>query len=147
MTPSGKGSIDFGRHVVTPLTEVPGGPAIERIELTSTYHGAIEGESHQLLLVYYADSDRRGQGQGIWIGLEQVRGRIGDRDGTFVIQQQGQFDNSEKAERSCEGTWQVVADSGTGGLIGLRGGGSMNTFDATGQGTYTLEGDFDVERR
>ncbi len=103
--------------------EEQAGLKMARVSATSVFTGDIQGESHvEYLLVYTSDDESR------FVGLERVDGRIGDREGTFVLQQQGIY-----ADGSIRISWFVVPGSGSGGLTGLR-----------GEGGYFWEGEHGV---
>ena len=54
------------------------------------------------------------------VSIQRFRGRLGEREGTFVLQ------GSESIERGrIKATWFVVPGSGTGALHGLRGEGGF----------------------
>lgn len=143
MTPRGTGDIAWHTVTETTFDAVAGGSRLDQLAIASTYSGAIQGTSNQTLLVLYHDAERTGRGTGRWIGLEQVTGRIGDRAGSFAIEQRGSFDHTEESAGVCwEGTWQVVPGSGTGDLAGLRGGGTVTLAHQPPQlprRTYTID--------
>jgi hypothetical protein len=89
-------------------------PKLTRATVTKTFTGDIEGESHvEYLMVYRAD------GSATFVGFERVTGRISGRNGTFVLQRTGVFEDGQAKE-----SYTVVPGSATGELEGLRGEGS-----------------------
>jgi hypothetical protein len=91
-------------------------PALMEVHITETFTGDINGESTvQALQV------RRDDRSASMISMQRVRGTLGGRQGTFVLQ------GSEIIESGkIKATWFVVPRSGTGDLIGLRGEGGFN---------------------
>jgi hypothetical protein len=84
------------------------------------------------------DHGLRRQGSAVFVGLERIVGRIGDKTGSFVVQHVGAFDGG-----SAKGTLLVVPGSGTGDLRGLRGEGSFEAgLGSDGRRSFTL--DYDV---
>jgi Protein of unknown function (DUF3224) len=65
------------------------------------------------------------------VSVQRFRGKLGGRDGTFVLQ------GSEVVEKGkIKATWFVVPGSGTGELSGLRGeGGFEGDFGKGSEGT------------
>ena len=61
----------------------------------------------------------RSDASATFVGLERVTGRIGGKQGTFVLQRTGTFENGEARE-----AYSVVPGSATGELQGLKGGGT-----------------------
>jgi len=115
-----------------PYNEIEGGPKLTRATVTNAFQGDIEGEgSLEYLLVYRDDNT------AYFVGLERIVGRIGDRSGSFVIQQTGVF-----ADGKASATCLVVPGSASGELRGLRGEGSF----VAGHGSptsFTLDYDFE----
>ena len=92
----------------------------------------IAGEATLEYLMAYRDDQFAS-----FVGLERVVGRIGDRTGSFVLQQNGTFENGV-----VTATWSVVPDSGTGALRGLRGEGGYRWDGQHDQSaTYILDYD------
>ena len=92
------------------------------------FSGDIEGEGVvHWLMSYRSDKTAR------YVGLQRIKGEIGGRKGSFIIEATGDFDG--KASR---GTWSVIPGSGTDELGGIKGSG---TFDAPGgpKATYDLD--------
>jgi hypothetical protein len=97
-----------------PISEGEGLPKITRASVTKTFTGDLEGESHvEYLMMYRSDAS------ATFVGLERVTGRIGAKQGTFVLQRTGTFENGEAKE-----SYSVVPGSATGDLQGLKGNGT-----------------------
>src|SRR3954468_3263939 len=106
---------------------------LTRASVTKTYEGDIEGDGRVEYLMMY-----RGDGSASFVGLEQFTGRIGGKNGTFVLQRTGVFESGQAKE-----SYSVISGSATGELQGLSGSGST----AVGHGmehpfalTYELDG-------
>ena len=114
-----------------PYVEVDDQIKLALASITNTIAGDIEGESTlRYLMVYLPD------GSASFTGHEHVNGRIGDRQGTFVLKHDGLFSNGQ-----ARGNIEIVPGSATGDLAGLTGNGSYVATDV--QPTpFTLEYDF-----
>lgn len=102
------------------------GPALVEISLSETFTGDIDGESTVRALEI-----RRNDQSASLISMQRFDGKLGQRQGTFVLQ------GSETVEHGkIKATWFVVPGSGTGGLSGLRGtGGFEGDFGKGSRGT------------
>ncbi|HET6211890.1 MAG TPA: DUF3224 domain-containing protein [Micromonosporaceae bacterium] len=105
-----------------PYLELAGERKFTRAAITQRIAGAgarqvgpagagIEGEMTSESLMFYP-----GDGSATYTGYGNVTGRIGRREGTFVVQIGGEFDGTV-----ARSVFTVVAGSGTGDLAGLRG--------------------------
>jgi hypothetical protein len=98
-----------------PYEEPDQWPQLVRIHVVEEFSGDIEGDGvAQFLQVSLADD------AASFVGLERVSGRVGDRSGTFVLQDQGTLEGT-----TVSGRWFVVPGSGTAELAGLRGEGGF----------------------
>lgn len=95
-----------------PYRELPDGRKFTeaRVALVAAGPG-VEGEATFDGLMYY-----NADGTSSYVTLMQVVGRLGDREGSFVLTGSGTFDGTE-----ARGESTVVPGSGTGELTGLRG--------------------------
>jgi hypothetical protein len=94
--------------------------------LTETFTGDIEGESPVRALQVQRDDK-----SACLVSMQRVSGKLGGRQGTFVLQGAETVENGKIKAR-----WAVVPGSGTGGLIGLRGeGGFEGEFGKGSDGT------------
>jgi hypothetical protein len=75
----------------------------------------------------------RPDGTAHFVGVQRVRGSVGGRSGTFLLETSGEFDGDE-----ARGAWQVIDRSGTGGLERIRGGGSFRAPHGS-RAEYVLE--------
>ena len=92
------------------------GTKVTRATVKFAYAGVIEGEGTVEYTMYY-----REDGTGVGIALQRVVGTIEGRSGSFMIQHNGTFNSTGVKEQ-----WVVVPDSGTEGLRGLRGAGTIS---------------------
>jgi hypothetical protein len=99
-----------------PYSEGADLPKLTRASVTKTFTGDIEGEGHVEYLMMY-----RSDGSAMFVGLERIDGRIGDKTGSFVLQRTGAFEGGLAKE-----TYSVVPGSATGDLRGLVGEGSSS---------------------
>src|SRR6185312_9846558 len=96
------------------------------IRLSERFTGDIDGEATVRAL-----ETRRGDRSASLVSLQRFRGKIGSRQGTFVLQ------GAEVVkDGKIKATWFVVPGSGTGALSGLRGeGGFEGDFGKGSTGT------------
>jgi hypothetical protein len=98
-----------------PYDEPDHGPPLVRIDVVEEFSGDIKADGvAQFLQVSLGDD------AASFVGMERVSGRIGDRSGTFVLQDQGTLEGT-----TVSGRWFVVPGSGTAELEGLRGEGGF----------------------
>jgi hypothetical protein len=112
------------------------GPYLSRATVTKTFRGDLEGTSEADLLMCQADPKKLGEGEG-YVASEQFTGRLGGREGSFVIQHWG----ISGAGGAQQNGGHVVPGSGTGNLAGLSGRVAI-TVDAEGAHRITLEYEF-----
>jgi hypothetical protein len=86
-------------------------PALMEIRLSETFTGDIDGQSPVRALQVLRDDH-----SASLVSVQRFRGRLGGRQGTFVLQGQEIVENGK-----IKATWFVVPGSGTGDLSGLRG--------------------------
>jgi hypothetical protein len=99
----------------TPYDEQADGPSLLEIRVSETFSGDIEGEG-----TVRVTQALRKDGSASLVGIERVRGAIGVRKGTFLLQVSGELVGKE-----LKADWFVVPGSGTGDLRGLRGEGGF----------------------
>lgn len=109
------GHTEVETRVPTVFDQVAGGPSLAEVQLTEKFRGDIEGEG----TVRIIQAARNG-GTASFTGIERVRGSIGGRAGTFLLQVSGTV-----AGKEMKSEWFVVPGSGTGDLKGLRGDGGF----------------------
>jgi hypothetical protein len=97
-----------------PYSEGENQPKLTRASVTRTYSGDIAGEGQVEYLMMY-----RSDGSATFVGLEQIVGEIGGKNGSFVLQRSGVFEDGQAKE-----SYFVIPGSGTGELQGLSGDGT-----------------------
>ncbi|HYT73757.1 MAG TPA: DUF3224 domain-containing protein [Vicinamibacterales bacterium] len=103
-----------------PYSEGKDLPKMTRASVDKTFTGDIDGEGHVEDVMMY-----RSDGTAAFVGLERITGRIADRNGSFVLQRTGVFENGQAKE-----SYSVVTGSGTGELRSLRGEGTSSVGHA-----------------
>jgi Protein of unknown function (DUF3224) len=91
------------------------GPALMEIRLSETFTGDIDGES-SVRALQVLRNDRSAS----MVSVQRFCGKLGRRQGTFVLQGSEIVENGKIKAR-----WFVIPGSGTGELSGLRGGGGV----------------------
>jgi Protein of unknown function (DUF3224) len=109
------GKIAVKTYEPTAYEQPADGPALVRIHVVENFSGDIEGKGVAEFL-----QTARGEDEASFVGVERVSGKIGNKSGTFVLQDQGTLQGT-----TVSGTWFVVPGSGTGELQGLRGEGGF----------------------
>ena len=115
----------------TPYDQPVEGSKLSRATVKKIFRGEIEGESTTELLMFQA-----GDGSASYVALERVAGRIGDRSGSFVVQ-----DSATRSGAMQRASWFVVPSSGTGELRGLQGEAEYRHDEH--EATFTLDYDFE----
>lgn len=122
------GRTDVKTYAATPFDERADAPSLVEVNLTETFRGDIEGES-SVRVLQVANPD----GSMTFVGLQRVRGSVGGRAGSFLLQPSGKV-----LGKQTDAEWFVVPGSGSGDLKGLRGAGGFKA--QLGQhGSYWLD--------
>jgi Protein of unknown function (DUF3224) len=101
-------------------------PKLMEIRLNETFAGDIDGKSPVRALQVLRDDH-----SASLVSVQRFRGKLGGRQGTFVLQGEEIVENGK-----IKATWFVVPGSGTGDLSGLRGeGGFEGDFGKGSDGT------------
>src|ERR687892_1680672 len=87
-----------------PYSEGKDLPKMTRASVDKTFTGDIDGEGHVEYVMMY-----RGDGTAAFVGLERITGRIAGRNGSFVLQRTGVFEDGQAKE-----SYSVVTGSGAG---------------------------------
>ena len=103
-----------------PYSEGKDLPKMTRASVEKTFTGDIDGEGHVEYVMMY-----RSDGTAAFVGLERITGRIAGRNGSFVLQRTGVFEDGQAKE-----SYSVVTGSGTGELRSLRGEGTSSVGHA-----------------
>src|SRR5690349_13057187 len=89
-------------------------PKLTQASVVKTYTGDIDGEGQaEYLMMYRAD------GTASFVGLERITGRLGGKNGSFVLHRDGVFEGGQAKE-----SYSVIPGSATGELSGLSGSGN-----------------------
>jgi hypothetical protein len=107
------------------------GPRYAHAHVTFEYTGLIQGASTCDFLLYYAGEGYEGDGQTA-PGFERIEGSVDGRKGSFVIRHEVGYE-----AHGVQGTFAVVAGSGTDELAGLTGNGAVAGASETMN--YTFE--------
>ncbi len=91
-------------------------PKMTRASVDKIFTGDIDGEGHVEYVMMY-----RGDGTAAFVGLERITGRLGGKNGSFVLHRTGVFQDGQAKE-----TYSVVTGSGTDELRSLRGDGTSS---------------------
>ncbi|MGZ4617730.1 MAG: DUF3224 domain-containing protein [Frankiaceae bacterium] len=128
MTSTAKGTFD--------VTMQPGAAeldgAVGRFDLSKTFHGDIEGAGIGVML---SGGDPQSGAAG-YVAIESVRGRLGEREGGFALQQFGSMYAGSQTLH-----YEVVPGSGTGELAGIVG---TLHLDIEEDGTHRYELTYDL---
>jgi hypothetical protein len=95
-----------------PYDAAVGQPTLVHADATNELMGDIEGEASISYLMGY------GPDRATFVGLARVTGKVGDREGSFVMQDVGTFENGVVSGRGT-----IVPGLGSGALRDVRGDG------------------------
>jgi Protein of unknown function (DUF3224) len=114
---------------MTPQPPDAGGDAaIGRMSIAKTYHGDLEGMATGQMLAHMTAVD----GSAVYVALERVDAKLHGLRGTFVLRHNGVM---VRGQQQLSVT--VVADSGTGELVGLAG--TLDIIIDGGKHSYVLD--------
>jgi hypothetical protein len=114
------------QHSDAKLYDQTASPALMEIDISESFAGDIDGDSTVRALQI-----QRGDRSANLISMQRFRGKLGGREGTFVLQGQENVEDGK-----IKATWFVVPGSGTGDLARLRGqGGFEGEFGKGSAGT------------
>lgn len=111
----------------TPYLENADGSKQSLAKVTQNYSGSIEGSSVIHYLMAYESKHL-----AIFVGFETITASIEGKQGTFILQHKGKFENG-----IASSIFSVIPNSGTGDLSNIEGSGSF-TSGAGGQANYDL---------
>lgn len=92
--------------------EVPGAADIGAMSLTKSWSGDLEGTGHG----FFLSAGEPQQGVAGYVVMETFAGTLGERAGSFALQQFGTMDGDDVVRM-----YAVVPGSGDGELTGIRG--------------------------
>lgn len=95
-----------------------------RVEAWGKIEGALKGDAKTFYILSYITSDT-----GVFTGFTHFNGKLGAREGGFVLIDNGTFD-----AKSATSKWTIVEGSGRGDFKGIKGSGGFKanhglTFD------------------
>jgi len=108
--------------------DASGDPGVGRMTIDKSFQGDLEGTSKGQMLAVMTPV----QGSAGYVAMERVRGRLGGREGTFVLQHNGSMNRGTPTL-----SVHVVPDSATDELAGLVG--TMNIIIAGGKHSYEMD--------
>ena len=109
--PRAEGSFDVTLTPEPPDAR-PGGGFLGRLLIDKTFTGSLSGKSVGQML----SARSPGEGSAGYVAIERVEGTLDGRSGSFVLQHSGHAVRGDTSLRV-----NVIADSGTDELTGLRG--------------------------
>ncbi len=110
-----KATITVSKYEPTSYDEPAEGPTLTKIHVEESFSGDIEGDGAVEFL-----QAARPDGSASFVGIERVTGKVGGKQGSFLLQDAGTVEG-----QVVSGDWFVVPKSGTGELSGLRGEGGF----------------------
>lgn len=128
MTSTAKGTFDITMQ--PGLAELDG--AVNRFEMLKTFYGDLHGTGMGIML---AAGDPQAGDAG-YVAIEVIRGQLGERKGSFALQQFGLMHAGSQALQ-----YQVIPGSGTEQLIGIVGSAHLQVDD---DGTHHYELKYDL---
>ncbi|MFW2271320.1 MULTISPECIES: DUF3224 domain-containing protein [Burkholderia cepacia complex] len=111
-----------------PLSNVAEGSGLGRMSLDKHFHGDLEAVSHGEMLAFRSSV----QGSAGYVAMETVKGVLGGRKGSFVLQHSSTMTRGQPTQSIT-----VVPDSGTDELLGLSG--AMRIDIDNGQHAYRFD--------
>src|SRR5260370_22818863 len=123
-----EGIFEFTRWEESAYSETRGAPKLTQARVSNDFHGDIEGSSELVYVMTYMSDE-----MGTFVGYEQVRGRLSDRDGTFVLRHDGTF-----ADGSVRTALHIIPGSGTGARPGVSGEGEYVATHGQKKSPYSL---------
>jgi hypothetical protein len=119
-----RGTFEVGLKPISAPDEAPLG----RMSIDKTFHGDLTGTSRGQMMSALTDT----KGSAGYVAIEQVTGALEGRSGTFLLQHNGLM-----ARGMGTLTINIIPDSGTGDLTGIRG--TMVIAVVDKKHTYELE--------
>ncbi|GHG54183.1 DUF3224 domain-containing protein [Streptomyces griseocarneus] len=106
-------------------------PRLAHASVVNTFSGGIEAADTtcEYTIAYATDKT------GTFTGMQVLTGRVDGRDGTFVVEERGSFDD----DGTVHCAFEVVPGTGTGELTGLRGTGSFVARHGEPSVPYTFD--------
>lgn len=115
------------KYVPVVYDEPKEGPTLVKGHLEESFNGDINGVG----VVDTLQATNNANGSSNFTGIQRITGKIGEKDGTFLLQVTGTI---EKKIVQCD--WFVIPKSGTGQLTGLHGEGGFQANLGEGGEVY-----------
>ncbi|MEU2511618.1 DUF3224 domain-containing protein [Streptomyces syringium] len=127
------GQFSFANWDERPVGPSGASPKLARASVTNTFAGGIEAADTtcEYTIVYLTEKT------GTFTGMEILTGSLDGRHGIFVVEERGSF----HADGTVHCTFEVVPESGTGELTGLRGTGRFTAEHGEPSVPYTFDYD------
>ncbi|HTP79443.1 MAG TPA: DUF3224 domain-containing protein [Bacteroidota bacterium] len=115
-----KGTYAVKKWEEAPYEQISPEMKMTKASVEYTMTGEISGRSAMEYLMFYKYFDVKDphKSSAVYIGLMRFVGTVKGREGSFVIEDHGTFEGG-----SAKSALEIVADSGTGNLKGIRGSG------------------------
>ena len=123
-----KGSFTVSAWDENTYEELASGGKLTKAHVTFGFDGDLQAQGGWEAVMCYGPD-----GTASFTGFQRTTGKLGGREGSFVLRADGSFENGE-----ARTSWEVVEGSATGELQGLRGTGSAVSNAAPG-GTFTFD--------
>jgi hypothetical protein len=130
MTTQAKGTFTVSAWDENTYEELKNGGKLTRAHVTFGLDGDLEGEGGWEAVMCYRDD-----GTASFTGYQHTTGRLGGKQGGFVLRADGTFSDGQ-----ARTYWEVLDGSATDELTGLRGSGTAVTTGSTG-GDFTFDYD------
>jgi hypothetical protein len=128
MTGQAKGAFTVAGWEEDTYSELGNGRKLTKAHVTFDLDGDLAGRgTWQAVMCYLPD------GTASFTGFQHTTGTLAGREGSFVVRADGTFENGVAST-----AWEVIAGTGTGDLLGLRGTGTAVTTGSSG-GDFALE--------
>jgi hypothetical protein len=128
--PTATGTFEITGMHEDPWHQEDGGPRLTRAGGSQRFSGDLEGDGVVEWLACYVNGGAR------LVGLQRIDGRLGGRDGSFVIEATSDHDGKQSS-----GRWRILDGTGSGNLAGISGRGD---FEATGGRTVGYRLDYEL---
>jgi hypothetical protein len=93
------------------------GGKLTRTLATKEFTGQLEGSAVLEAIMLRLEWD---QGVMSYVGVERITCTLDGREGTFILTHNAEANNGDR-----QATWKILPGSGTGGLTGIQGSGSI----------------------
>ncbi len=127
--PKASGTFSIKNWDEKPFAERDDAPKLTNARVINAYAGDLDGEgTSDAVMVYASDT------QATYVGYERFDGTLEGRSGSFVLHASGTYENGVATTK-----WEIVPDSGTDDLKGIRGRGGYAAKHGESAVAYELE--------